>query len=46
MTPRLALLLLMVVLPACSPTPAPVEGRLMERGTALPPPGLAIPARN
>ena len=45
-TPRLALFLLMVVLPACSPTTASVEGRLIERGTALPPPGLAAPARN
>ena len=46
MTPRLALLLLMAALPACGPTTAPVESRLIERGTALPPPGLATPARN
>ena len=46
MTPRLALFLLMGLLPACSPATAPVEGRPIERGTALPPPGLASPVRN
>ncbi|MDN3568258.1 hypothetical protein ACFQY5_28900 [Paeniroseomonas aquatica] len=45
MIPRLALLLplLGAALLACSPTVAPVESSRVERGTALPPPGLAAP---
>jgi hypothetical protein len=42
MIPRLALLALL--LNACSPTAAPIESDRIERGTALPPPGLAQPA--
>ncbi|WP_268885219.1 hypothetical protein [Belnapia mucosa] len=42
MTARLLALLLL--LGACSPTVAPVESSRIDRGTALPPPGLAAPA--
>ncbi len=34
-------LLLVPLLAACNRTPAPVVDRSIERGTALPPPGLA-----
>lgn len=44
--PTLLILLLGVVLGACGPAaPIPASDRI-ERGTALPPPGLASPARN
>ncbi|SDB53391.1 hypothetical protein [Belnapia rosea] len=43
MTARLACLLLL--LGACSPTTTPIESSRIERGTALPPPGLDAPAR-
>jgi hypothetical protein len=37
--------LLLPLLAACERTPAPVVDRSIERGTALPPPGLATPPR-
>ena len=46
MNAPLALFLAMVALTACGPTTAPIESKLIERGTALPPPGLTPPARN
>jgi len=47
MTVRTALiaLLLGIVLGACTPTVTPIESDRIERGTALPPPGLAQPGR-
>jgi hypothetical protein len=37
----LAMVLLVALLGACERTPAPMVDRSIERGTALPPPGLA-----
>ena len=47
MIARLALLvpLLGAALAACTPTISPVESSSIERGTALPPPGLSPPGR-
>lgn len=47
MDPRIILILplLGATLLACSPTVAPVESSRVERGTALPPPGLTAPPR-
>ncbi|WP_165838863.1 hypothetical protein [Roseicella frigidaeris] len=37
--------LLMPLLGACDRPPAPIPDRGLQRGTALPPPGLTPPAR-
>jgi hypothetical protein len=46
MSARTALLALLLgtALGACSPTATLVESDRIERGTALPPPGLPVPA--
>jgi hypothetical protein len=41
----MAALLLLPLLAACNRPPAPVVDRSIERGTALPPPGLADASR-
>ncbi|MDB5371995.1 MAG: hypothetical protein JWP04_637 [Belnapia sp.] len=45
MLARLIILLALPLLIACAPGVTPVESDRIERGTALPPPGLIPPAR-
>jgi hypothetical protein len=44
--PAILILLLGMALGACGPTAPAPAGERIQRGTALPPPGLATPTRN